>query len=93
MYTVEAATSKHIRYAYDPEHPDADADGHVTYVTLAWDQDFIATAMPGQPSVLEAFILATCEMNSPYTPASPLATVEQCQRCGSESHDRCTTAP
>jgi hypothetical protein len=65
MYTAESATSRHIRYAYDPEHPDADAEGFVTYATLAWDdQSFIATAMPGTMLPSEAYALAACEMNS-----------------------------
>jgi hypothetical protein len=75
MYTASEATSKYVTYGYDCGHPDADADGFVTFVTLAWDQAFIATAMPGRVDYDEACILATCEMNSPCTPAAPLVKV------------------
>ena len=77
MYTVQAATAKHVRYAHREDHPDADEQGHVTFVNLSWGDDFIATAMPGHVLVNEALILATCEMNSIHTPASPIVTVEQ----------------
>jgi len=67
MYTADTATSKHIRYAYDPEHYNADEDGHVTFVTLAWgDQSFIATSLPGTPSVLEAYDLAAMCFRATY---------------------------
>jgi len=67
-YTVENAATKYIGGSHYPEHPNADDEGNVTFVSLSWDNpvhgsDFISTSFPGRPSVLEAFQMAADEMN------------------------------